>query len=832
MPLFSQAVQDSLTGLPSWEKFNQRAKKLLTRNGTDGLCIVYARVANFGAYCIRKGADAGNEVLKLIASMLRDDISTNLITRYDSESFVAIDTIDAIERTLERINRELPTDGEADGLVFKGGYCLLSTELSLDETLARANYAFEDILYGSLVWSRMFDRGLETVYNRRNYVIHHLDEAIERGEIRAYAQPIVRVLTGMICEVEILSRWVSDVYGFLRPDEFIPELERHQLIHRLDAEVVRLACKQWSEASQLGINVPFGINLSRLDFELCDMYDVVTQSMATYHVPIDQVHIEITESALAHSSSMLAKGIERFRKAGFSLYLDDFGSGYSSLQVLEGTSFDVVKLDMSLLTEVETNERARVIVADAVSMVKRLNLQTLCEGVETEEQFLFLKAVGCEKAQGYRFSKPQSHEEIMLHLKETARRHETPEMQRYYDSVGKVNLMDGTRASVHGVEAAHFQGTQPFAIIEIVAGNVSFLSANSAFYRFVQRAGEQDFESLIAQLAKKYPSIRNKVFYATSKARKTNMPQQLDVVIEGQLCTIGVTYVEESEGKTAYLVEILSVTRYSKFNNFKVLEQSMSFLYTIFKRIDLLDMTDHTWRNIYLNVPRYNALRADATPQDEIEAFCEAFIHPDDRARFLEFYNLDTVYERLTQVATTHLADIFYALTENRYEEQLFMLIPASIDGHRQFLSCMRDLDVGGMVHQKAVSDAHIYDDVLLSGLLEVTNHCVFWKDARRRFVGANDNFLSFFGFSSANQFVGKTDDDLGWIRNANFHSDERKVLSGERVHNVQAQTERGDGELRNIRVSKIPLWHKDKVVGLVGYFEDLGPHIEPEMTV
>ena len=830
MPLFAQTTQDRLTGLPSWEKFNQRAKKLVSTDGAEGLCVAYMCVCNFGAYCIRKGADAGSDVLKLIATLLREGTSTKLITRYESESFVAIDSVDAIETLLEHINRRLPTDGEADGLVFKGGYCVLDDALSLDETLTRAMYALEDIRYDSPVWSRMFDRGLEKVYNRRNYVIHHLDDAIEHGEIRAYAQPIVRVLTGMICEVEILSRWESEEYGFLRPDEFIPELERHQLIHRLDAEVVRLACKQWSEASQLGINVPFGINLSRLDFELCDIYEVVTQAMRTYHVPIEQVHIEITESALAHSSSMLAAGIERFREAGFSLYLDDFGSGYSSLQVLEGKSFDVVKLDMSLLREVESNERARVIVADAVSMVKRLNLQTLCEGVETEDQFLFLKAVGCEKAQGYHFAKPMSHEEIMLHLNETARLHETGEMQRYYDSVGKVNLMDGTRASVHGVEAAHFQGTQPFAIIEIVAGNVSFLSSNSAFHRIVQRAGARNYEDFIALLAKKYPSIRNKIFYATSKARKTGTPKQIDVVFEGQLCTIGLTFVEESEGKAAYLVELLSVTRYSRFNNFKILEQSMSFLYTIFKRIDLLDVTDHTWRNIYLNVPRYNALREDATPQDEIEAFCETFIHPDDRERFLDFYDLDTVDERLQQVTTTHLADIFFALTENRYEEQLFMLIPVSIDGHKQFLSCMRDLDVEGLVRQKVTSDEHIYDDVLLSGILDLVESNLFWKDAKRRFVGVNDKFLSYYGFSSANQLVGKTDDDLGWIRNADFHNDERKVLSGERIHNIHGQTERGDGELRDIRVTKIPLWHKNKVVGLVGSFVDLGPHVEPSV--
>ena len=139
MPLFAQTTQDRLTGLPSWEKFNQRAKKLVSTDGAEGLCVAYMCVCNFGAYCIRKGADAGSDVLKLIATLLREGTSTKLITRYESESFVAIDSVDAIETLLEHINRRLPTDGEADGLVFKGGYCVLDDALSLDETLTLKN---------------------------------------------------------------------------------------------------------------------------------------------------------------------------------------------------------------------------------------------------------------------------------------------------------------------------------------------------------------------------------------------------------------------------------------------------------------------------------------------------------------------------------------------------------------------------------------------------------------------------------------------------------------------------------------------------------------------
>lgn len=824
MPIFARASKDGLTGLPDRDSFMGAARRIVSKSNDTSLSAVYTRLINLAIYNVRKGTGAGESVIRQVAATLRKKVPTNALGSLESGSFVAIMPTEEVEPLLELINKELPETNEIDGLELKAGYCEIRDDLPLEDAFLRARYAYEDIQFDSPVYSRFFDPGLETVYNRRAYVVEHLDDAIDRGEIRAYAQSIVRVLTGMICEVEILARWETEEFGFLRPDEFIPELERHQLIHQLDAEVIRLACSQWKEASNLGINVPFGINLSRLDFELCDIFSVVTEIMERYEVPVEQVHIEVTESALARSDNLLLSGIRRFRDAGFELYLDDFGSGYSSLQVLEGTSFDVVKLDMSLLREVEENERARVIVADAVSMVKRLNLQTLCEGVETQEQYEFLKAVGCEKAQGYYFGKPVSHEEIMSHLSETADLHETAEDQRYFDSIGRVNLIDGTRSSVHGVEAAHFLGTQPFALIEVRGQSISFLSANAAFNRFVSRSRAQTVDNLVEMLGNSLSSLRNTALYSTSKAISTKAPQRFDYVLEGNICTVGVSHVESSPGRDAFLVEILSITKYSQFNDFKLLEDSLRFLYSIFKRIDLLDVTDNTWRNIYLNVPRYNALRAGATPQDEIEAFCDTFIHPDDKMRFLEFYDLDTIDERIEHVQTAHLTDIFFALSDkNRYEDQLFMLIPVSMDGHKQYLSCMRDLDIEGLARQRAGFTNRVTDDILLSGILEVTERLVFWKDDQCRFLGANQRFLDYYGFDSIERILGKTDEDLGWTRNAYFPSDERRVLRGERVLDVKGKTVCSLGA-RSIRVSKMPLWREGKVIGMVGFLVDEGP--------
>ncbi|MDO4537309.1 MAG: EAL domain-containing protein [Coriobacteriales bacterium] len=824
MSLFKRGTYDSVTGLQDRESFFLQAEKTLRSSDEPNLSAVYLNLLNIGAYTVRCGDAAGEKVIKSVAAFLCDTVTSKRVGRFSTGSFMALMPADLVEDVVEKINRELPTTTDSRDLVLKAGYCPIKEGLTIPNALSRAQYAFEDILLDSPVQSRLFDRGLETAFERRAYVVEHLDDAIERGEIQAYSQPIIRVLTGRICEVEVLARWESEQFGFLRPDEFIPELERSRLIHKLDAEVIRRACQQWSEAAQKGIHVPFGINLSRLDFELTDIYGVVVDCMARYRVPIDQVHIEVTESALAHNDTLLDEGIGRFKRAGFMLYLDDFGSGYSSLQVLEGTGFDVAKLDMSLLQEVETNERARVIVADAVSMIKRLAMQTLCEGVETEDQYLFLKAVGCEKAQGYYFGRPTKHEDTMSRLNETAKLHESPEDKRYFDSVGRVNLLDGSRSDVQGVEAASFVGTKPFAIVEARGSAIALLAANNAFERFIGDAGIQGSEDFVNRMSTDFSDIRTKGLFAASKARALNESQQFDFIANGHFCTLGITHVDSSQGRDAYLVEVLSVAQYSQFNDFRLLEQSLTFLYTTFKRIDLLDVTDQTWRNIYLNVPRYTSLRANETPQDEINAFCETFIHPDDRERFLEFYRLDTVEERARIMASSYVSSSFFALSDNeRYEEQMFLIIPVSMGGHKQYLSCLKSLDDLAHARNKITNNELITDDVLLTGILNIPNRVIFWKDTRLRYIGANDAFLNYFGVDDVGKLLGRTGYELGFdALGQKLREDELEVLKGMVVLDFEtiARTRHG---VRRCRCSKMPLFRNGRVIGLVGFIVDLG---------
>ena len=160
------------------------------------------------------------------------------------------------------------------------------------------------------------------------------------------------------------------------------------------------------------VTAPVSVNFSFLDFEVTDMLAVCNTYTEEYHVPKEYLHIEITESAMSGNAELLDTTIKRFREAGYALWLDDFGSGYSSLNVLKDFQFDVMKIDMQFLSNFAANKKAGTILNSIVRLAEQVDMKTLTEGVETEEQAGFLVEIGCERLQGYLFGKPMSRNDI------------------------------------------------------------------------------------------------------------------------------------------------------------------------------------------------------------------------------------------------------------------------------------------------------------------------------------------------------------------------------------------------------------------------------------
>ena len=237
-------------------------------------------------------------------------------------------------------------------------------------------------------------------------VVTNFDTALKNGEFKIYLQPQMNQC-GELIGSEALVRWKKIDNTVIPPNAFIPVLEKSNLISRLDLYVWELAAiklREWqhTEFSDLYISV----NISPRDMEFIDVYDAITGLVDKYEIEPAKLHLEITETVIMRNPATVSELITKLKDAGFVVEIDDFGSGYSSLNMLKDIKADVIKIDMGFLRKSENEERSRIILDSIIYMTKRLGMGTVTEGVETTKQFEFLRSMGCDVYQGYLFSKP------------------------------------------------------------------------------------------------------------------------------------------------------------------------------------------------------------------------------------------------------------------------------------------------------------------------------------------------------------------------------------------------------------------------------------------
>ena len=240
--------------------------------------------------------------------------------------------------------------------------------------------------------------------------------AIREGELQPYYQPQYDAATGKIVSAEALVRWVKPDGALIPPFFFIPQAEESGLVIEIDWFMTRKVCETLTiQKRSREKQFPVSVNFSRHHIQEADFVDKLISITDEYNIPHELIEVEITESAMVNEEEKILDWIQAVREAGFSVAIDDFGSGLSSLQFVKDMPADVLKIDKSLLSHNCENEKERIVLESIFYFANRLNLTTVAEGVETKEQLAFLKTCGCEKIQGYLFSKPVP-EEVYLEL--------------------------------------------------------------------------------------------------------------------------------------------------------------------------------------------------------------------------------------------------------------------------------------------------------------------------------------------------------------------------------------------------------------------------------
>ncbi len=410
------ATKDTLTGLWSFEYFNTLVARRIKEENVkvDEWVYLFMDIASFKIFNDQRGFDAGNKFLKDVGEIIADTFKDGLVTRQSDDHYVVFAKnknievkIDLVEKAVEKLDLDIRPG------IKVGGYILRDKNEDTHLSIEKARYALSELKSNQLGRYLVYDAEMHDTYRLIQFVVRHIDDAIEQGWIRPYYQPVVWSKGRKLCGAEALARWIDPRHGFLSPAKFVPALESAQLIYKLDITILRMVCQQIKDAmNNDGILIPVSINFSRIDFKVVDIVSIINETVEEFDIPKDLLHIEITESALTDNEEVLKDAIKRLHELGFAVWLDDFGSGYSSFNVLKDFEFDVLKLDMKFLSGFRNNQKSKFLIQSVVQMAEQIGMKTLSEGVETKEEAAFLEQISCGRLQGYLYGKPIEYAEL------------------------------------------------------------------------------------------------------------------------------------------------------------------------------------------------------------------------------------------------------------------------------------------------------------------------------------------------------------------------------------------------------------------------------------
>ncbi len=374
--------------------------------------LIYFDVKNMHGYNVANGYTNGDRLMKLIARTLQEYYPDGTVARGADDGFIVFTeftTEEEIGARITAVNEHIKTHAYARTNGVRAGVAKVEPQHKSVNAFDCARAALREIGDDLNTVYRFYSTDQDSLFMKRRYLFENFDRALEEGWIRVYYQAIVRTKTRKMTVLEALCRWVDPERGVIPPGEFIPLLSHYHLLYRLDLYMVEQICREFSVRKAAGLPlIPVTVNLSAQDFDHADMPAELDRILEKYGVDHDRLIVEITEQDLAQGTEHFAQQLVDIRRRGFRLWIDDFGSGYSSLNVFSRFDIDRIKFDTELLRHLdEKNGANRRILRAFTNVCRELGIHTLCEGVETAEQWEFLKEIDCEMAQGFFFWRPQ-----------------------------------------------------------------------------------------------------------------------------------------------------------------------------------------------------------------------------------------------------------------------------------------------------------------------------------------------------------------------------------------------------------------------------------------
>ncbi len=410
---------DPLTGGRSYEKFRIDCKARLKKKKEKKAVFVFLDIDNFNLVATLYGHEESVDTIRRVYAMIHNCVGDKgIIGRNSADQFCVMffyNENEEFEKNIQSFVKTLHDNAKFANMLrpSMGIYMVEDPNEGIHDMLNKARTAHETIKQNEDTIIAYYDAGFRDKKYQNKHMADEMEEALKKHEFVPYLQPKYEAATGSICGAEALIRWINSEGKVIPPGTFIPLAENNGFVRSLDREMFAMICQLQKSLLESGMKpVPISVNVSRqllYDKTFADDYCTYIQKIG---IPAELVELEITESALFEDINLFRNTLEKLRSFGFRILMDDFGTGYSSLMMLHTVPIDVMKLDKSFIDDY-ADKKGSSIIQCVLNLAKQLGIPVVAEGVETEEQYLYLKDSGCDVIQGYYFSKPVPKEEFL-----------------------------------------------------------------------------------------------------------------------------------------------------------------------------------------------------------------------------------------------------------------------------------------------------------------------------------------------------------------------------------------------------------------------------------
>ena len=418
-----ESTHDRLTGLYTKQHLYDCIRETLGERADTDYMILFLNIKNFKVINDIFSTAFGDLVLCRIADMIRNGTTARCVFgRLNGDNFGIL--MPKEEFRPEELEKALAgftvSDGEVKTqiLIQMGVYVLAERDLEVSVMFDRARLALTTIRNEYLSHIAYYDEELREKILWDQQIAAMLDEAIDQMQIRPFLQPISDS-SGRVVGAEALARWIHPEYGLLPPYRFIPALEKNGMIAKVDHHMWRCAASILADWKGVHDDLFLSVNISPKDFYFIDVVEAIKSLTQEYGIDPSKLRLEITETVMMTDAVNRLNILNDLHNAGFYVEMDDFGNGYSSLNLLKDMPVDILKIDMEFLAETGDKPKAKAILGNIIRLSEELHITPLTEGVETKQQFDLLTLMGCKLFQGYYFAKPMPREEFERFLLET-----------------------------------------------------------------------------------------------------------------------------------------------------------------------------------------------------------------------------------------------------------------------------------------------------------------------------------------------------------------------------------------------------------------------------